>query len=193
MPPKQIKKTEIKTEEPVIDQLLKDWTLLTKEEATIDEAKSQIIKRKEAMISKLWEHFNKNPTEQVLAEKPVEVKSVEKEVTKTPAKTKKAKATEEVEEDVPKTPVKKAPTKKVAAKEEKTEVEEKPVTKKVAAKEEKPVATKKVSAPPKGTAKPKVATETEVKKLENESSSDTDVDSLSSVSSESEGSDGGED
>ncbi len=189
MPPKQIKKTEIKTEEP-IELLMKEWADIAKEEAVIDEAKNKIIKRKEAMITKLWDHINKNPTEQILIEKPKEpvvekVKEPVVEKPKAPAKTKKTKASEEeIEEETPKAPVKKAAVKKAAAKEEKPVVEEKPKT---------PAATKKVTAPPKGTAKPKVVNEAEVKKLEHDSSSDTDVDSLSSVSSESEGSDGGED
>jgi hypothetical protein len=182
MAPKQIKKTTEETPKTEsIDILMKEWAEIAKEETTIDEAKNAIIKRKEAMITKLWAHLNKNPTEQIVTEKPVEKVAEVEKPKKAPIKKSKA-SEEEVVEEKPK----KAPTKKVKASEE--VVEEKP-------KKEVPVkvATKKVSAPPKGSAKPKPVTETEVKKLENESSSETDVDSLSSVSSESDGSDGGED
>ena len=209
MPPKQIKKTEVKIEEPIvsdIDKLMKEWAEIVNEEAIIDEAKGKIIKRKEAMITKLWDHLNKNPTDQVLIEKPVE-KEPAAEKSKTPIKSKKTKAPEEVEEEhAPVVPVKKAPTKKAVVKTTEEEPAHEPsvatkkvATKKVSAKEETPVeekpkvAPKKIAAPPKGAAKPKTSTEVEVKKLENDSSSDTDVESLSSVSSESEGSDGGED
>jgi hypothetical protein len=200
MPPKQAKKQVPETATIDIVQLQKKWADNVKEIITIREKLSHHEKLNDELISQLWEVMNKNPTncEVVVeeTEKPV-AKTVKKDkpeededkpATKAAPKSATKKTVVKTTEDTDEKPAEKA-IKTVKKKAEKPEVEkpaEKPEVKKPAAKG-------KITAPTKGTPKPKSSNDEEKKPVIPDSSSDdTDIDSLSSVSSESDAS-GGED
>ncbi len=194
MPPKTKKTTET-TVAPVtgdsLDKLKEEWLSTVKKINDITEQLDVLAKQRDEIVSKIWEHMNKNQTELTTPEdknpqETVKTKSAVKKTTKSevidddkPVAPKKP-VKQEVDEEEKPVAAKKAPAKKTAAKEPVKETTKEPVKKVV----------KKVSAPAKGTPKPKLDDDDDGdKQLVHESSSETDLDSLSSVS-ESEGSDG---
>ncbi len=216
MAPKVSKKT-VTSETPVespLEAIKQEWFTIVKEITSTTEKLSTLEKKRDELVSKLWDVMNKNPTEPIVEAEPVEEKksSVKSSAKKTAAKNEiiddsenadsvkpvaKAKAKTvkaKVEEEEPKAetkPVAKTTKTKTKAKEDKPEekAEVKPVVKKT------PVTSaKKISAPVKGTPKPKIDEDSDDEKPRavisgaNDSSSESDVDSLSSVSSESEAS-----
>ncbi len=208
---KQVK-TETDTSESSLVAIKQEWFNIVKEITSTTEKLSGLEKKRDELVSKLWDLMNKNPTEHIVDEEPKEDEkksSVKSSVKKTKStKTEIIDDSENVDSVKPAT-VKKAekPKPKVAAKpvEDDSEPEEAPKAKakvekpKSAAKakpvetkpEPKPAASKKISAPVKGTPKPKIDEDSEDEKarpIANESSSESDVDSLSSVSSESDAS-----
>ncbi len=204
MPPKQTKKQVsepvIEKESETIESIQKEWSNNVKEINTIREKLSHLEKHNEELIAKLWDKMNKNPSDQVIIEgnqdskpKKVETKEVEKDTdseVKPIKSTKKPKQSEvEKPQEVEVKPVKPATKKTPVKKTEVKEVKEAPVEEKKKA----PIKGK-ITAPTKGTPKPKVveSDDEKPKPLNNDSSSDTEIDSLSSVSSESDAS-GGED
>ncbi len=213
MPPKQVKKQAVDdmSKSPDIQTIQKEWADNAKEIIIIREKLAGLEKINDELVSKLWELMNKSPTTNTVViegdetppVKPIKKKVDttennvdEKPVVKPKKKVEKPAISSDNEEPVEKPKLtKKKPVEKPV---EKPEIE-KPVskvTKKASQKEEtKPVVKGKITAPSKGTPKQKVAT----KEIENDnptiqetSSDDTDIDSLSSVSSESDAS-GGED
>jgi hypothetical protein len=239
MAPKVSKKTvsETKTEassevstESSIEIIKQEWFTIVKEITVTTEKLSGLEKKRDELVSKLWNIMNKNPTEHII-EEPVEeknasvkgVKKTSKPVTKNdiiddsenadsikvdskPAKpvvksaTTKSKPKAEPKEEEPESdeeqPAAKPVDKPVAKSAGKTKpkAEVKPEVKpkaEVKPEVKKASATKKISAPVKGTPKPKIDEDSEDEKARpvvNDSSSESDVDSLSSVSSESDAS-----
>lgn len=208
MPPKQIKKqVEKSTEkhiEPIVNDpkieielLQKEWAENVKEIISIQDKLSQLNKKNNELVSKLCEIMNKNPVDAIVIEAKQPVKSDE---TDDETETKKVKVTKPVSAKVTKTVTKPdieedKKTKKIVKKDE--PVEDKPSKKIVKKEEPKVTVTKtkgKITAPAKGTVKPKNndSEDEKPKHVIDDSSSDTEVDSLSSVSSESDAS-GGED
>lgn len=204
----------------MIKSIKKEWSVIVKDIVSTRDKLAQLENRNQEIITKLWEIMNKNPSEQVIVEatnteeekKPVKSKKVEKAESETEeseikpkakASAKKTKAEPKAEtkpeiekpNDEKPTPATKKITKKDTKETKETkEIKETKEVKKVPATGT--AASKgKISAPSKGTPKPKqVDSDDEKPKptLDEDSSSDTEVDSLSSVSSESDGS-GGED
>ena len=208
MPPKQTKKTTnatISTDDNALNVSKKEWADNVSEIISLREKLTTLEKRNEEIVNKIWEIINKNPTEQVVIEatkvedekKPIKSKTEEPESKpKKAAPKSKAKVKEEVVEDsdveiegpAPVVAPKKAAVKKDTKAKETKETKE---TKKPTA-----AATKgKISAPSKGTPKPKQvdSDDEKPKPIMNDSSSDTEVDSLSSVSDESDASGGDND
>ena len=188
MPPKQTKKAVSApavetTSAPSLDTLKQEWMVVVKDISTHHEKLALLEKRRDELVTKLWEHMNKNPQEQVITPVVEEKKA-----------TKGKKTTEPVEQPVeppveqPVEPPKKSKTTRTKQVEEKKPVVEEPVAK---GKTQVKTPVKKVSAPSKGTPKRKVDIDTDEEKpkpVTHDSSSETDLESLSSVS-ESDGSD----
>jgi hypothetical protein len=211
MPPKQTKKQTSDIEKPVdndaVSSIKEEWSNNVQEILKAREKLALLEKRNEDIISKLWAVMKKNPSEQVIIE-------AENKDEKKPVKSKKTDTETEEPEVKPVVAVKatkaKATSKKsdvkneIEAEEEKPSPVKKPISKNTKdvkeTKETKDTKlstpTKgKISAPSKGAAKPKQIEQEEEKpkpSINDDSSSDTEVDSLSSVSSESDAS-GGED
>lgn len=208
--PKATKNTNTATSAPSVDTIKQEWLNVVKDITDINEKLDHLCKRRDELVSQLWVHLNKDPASTVLDNENVPEK----------APTKKA-PTKKNDEQTSSTPVKKPPTTVSGKKSSKTSnatvAEENSSTptpatgKKVPVKkgskvkqvedEDTPVLentptkapTKKISAPSKGTPKPKLEIDSEdVNQNEEPSSEETDLDSLSSVSSESDAS-GGED
>ena len=217
MAPKQMKKAVEKTEKtevalaitPKIEELQMEWANNAKEILILCEKMNELQEHNAKLINKMVEYMNKNPTSEEIiipaADKSAD-KSADKPAEKT-TKTVKSKAKAVEEEDSETKPKTKAAPKSAAKKKEtKVEVEPEAEAEEVEKpKEEKQVkkTTKtapatpvkgKITAPSKGTPKPKSAEKEDGGKsiIEESSSEDTDIDSLSSVSSESDAS-GGED
>lgn len=210
MPPKQTK-TQSKTPAPntapdnsnesneSLDTLKQEWLKVVKDIATASEKIALLEKQRDELVSKLWEQMKKNPTETFAPELTEEKKSVKgkAKASDTPpsvpppvAKSKSKKTVPVESDDVVEPPV------AAKAKGKKAPVVEHVVTAKPSSAKTL-VAKGKVSAPAKGAPKPKLDEDSEDSELPkplatHESSSDTDLSSLSSVSSESEAS-GGED
>jgi hypothetical protein len=220
---KQITDTEkpaTNTDKPVSDNeqvnsIKKEWSDNVQEILKAREKMVLLEKRNDEIITKLWSVMQKNPSEQVIVEadnKEEEKKSskskkldktdndIEEAEVKPVAKNTKPKTIKkpEVKPDVESDEEKPAPIKKSAAKTKDVketkntkEIKDNKETKKPAT----PITKGKISAPSKGTPKPKLVDSDDEKpkpSINDDSSSDTEVDSLSSVSSESEAS-GGED
>jgi hypothetical protein len=218
MPPKQTKKTtdNAAKNDPAesinnLSTIKKEWIDNVNEIVTIREKLVLLEKRNEELVNKIWEIMNKNPSEQVVIEsvhkeeekksvksKKVEVETEDSETKPKSKTTTKSKAKQEAkpevepEEDEKPLPIKKAVSAKKDTKETK-EIKDKKDTKKPAAPA--PAVKGKISAPSKGTPKPKTVDSDDEKPkptINDDSSSDTEIDSLSSVSDESDAS-GGED
>jgi hypothetical protein len=213
MPPKQVKKQAVDdmSKYPDIQTIQKEWADNAKEIITIREKLASLEKHNDELVSKLWELMNKSPTNTVVIEgdetpvvKPIKKKvepaenNVDEKPVVKPTKKKVEKTVNNSDNEEPIEKPKLTKKKQVEKPVDKPEIE-KPVSKvvkKAAPKEEtKPVVKGKIAAPSKGTPKQKV----EIKENENDnptiqdtSSDDTDIDSLSSVSDESDVS-GGED
>jgi hypothetical protein len=229
MAPKVSKKTvsETKVETPIvvstessIEIIKQEWHAIIKEITSTVDKLSELEKKRDELVSKLWNIMNKNPTEHIVEEEPVEEKksSVKTTKSKTPvkktdniiddsenadsvkpkskAKVVKAEPKPEPESEDEKPAEKPAVKAKISTKPKpkaETKTETKVETKaqpKVDVKKA-PASGKKISAPVKGTPKPKIDEDSEDEKARpvmNDSSSESDVDSLSSVSSESEAS-----
>jgi hypothetical protein len=211
MPPKQTKKQTI-DDKPVtpdsndsIDSIQKEWATNVRDIISAREKLSLLEKRNEELISKLWEKMNKNPSDnhdKVVIEaskeekkpiKPKKIEPKEENESENEAEVKpKAKATKtkkaDVKPEVEKPKEEEKPIKKVVKK-----TESKTETKEVKEEPKKAPVKSKITAPSKGTPKPKAVEDEKPKQtIEEDSDSETDVDSLSSVSSESDAS-GGED
>ncbi len=178
MPPKTTKKT-VEAPQPAedsIDSLKQEWMTVVKDISNINDQLTILSTKRDEIVTKIWELMNKNPVEAV-EEKPAPKKGgkavakEEDEEEKKPAPKKATKAEE---------PEKKAPAKKTTKAVEKEKPAEKPAKETPAKK----APAKKVSAPAKGTPKPKLDEDEEeaTQALDKESSSETDLDSLSSVS-----------
>ncbi len=203
-----------------LNSIKKEWADNVKEILSAREKLSSLEKRNEDIISKLWTIMHKNPSEQVIIEtenkeeekKPVKSKKSEKadteteeteakpvaKVTKTKV-TKKSETKPEVKPEVEEDEETPAPIKKTPAKNTKVIKDTKDTKDTKDVKETKkpstPATKGKITAPSKGTPKPKLIESDDEKpkpSIDNDSSSDTEVDSLSSVSSDSDAS-GGED
>jgi hypothetical protein len=213
MPPKQTKKqtTDKLADKPSdkladklvddsIETIQKEWASNVSEIINMREKLSILEKRNEDLVSKLWEKMNKTPSEQIVIESTPKIEEEKKPKEPKEIKVKKVEpkepdSDEEEEEVKPKT---KVATKKAKPEVEKPKEEKKKLVKKVEPVKEEPKKAPvkgKITAPSKGTPKPK-ATDSDDEKpkkvIVEDSSSDTEVDSLSSVSSESDAS-GGED
>jgi hypothetical protein len=208
MPPKSVKSqvsssTAVVSNEETLEQLQSEWTTIAKELALLHEKIDQLDTRREDLASRMWKKMNKGGSEQpsaTIIETPtvdVVVSEVPEKVTKTSAKTTKKTKEEVVAPKIEETPepkkTKAKPKAKAAVAEVEVEVIKKTPVKKLVKKAE------PVEEAPKGkvTVKAKSTKETEELKakialMNNSSSSDTDLESLSSCSSDSECS-GGED
>jgi len=208
MPPKSVKtqvssSTAVVSNEETLEQLQGEWTTIAKELALLHEKIDQLDTRREDLASRMWKKMNKGNIDQpsaTIIETPtvdVVVSEVPEKVTKTSAKTTKKTKEEVVVPKVEEAPeakkTKAKPKAKAAAAEVEVEVIKKTPVKKLVKKAE------PVEEAPKGktTVKAKSTKETEELKakialMNNSSSSDTDLESLSSCSSDSECS-GGED
>jgi hypothetical protein len=246
MAPKVSKKTETKAEAPIdapaessLEVIKQEWFTIVKEITSTTEKLSGLEKKRDELVSKLWDIMNKNPTEHIVETEPTEEKKTSVKGVKASSKTKAAAKSEIIDDSENADSVK--PKAKSAAKsssktatkpatkpvepesESEAEAEEekpkatktttkattkaKPEAKSAGKQEAKPEAkpevkpevkkapaTKKISAPVKGTPKPKIDEDSDDEKARpvisgaNDSSSESDVDSLSSVSSESEAS-----
>ncbi len=222
MAPKVSKKTVSETKpvsdvtESSIEAIKLEWLNIVKEITSTTDKLSGLEKKRDELVSKLWEIMNKNPSEHIVEEesKPEEkkasikgakktvknkseiiddsetadsIKPVAKKIDKTKLKpsAKEVKPVDdsdnEEEKPKPKAKVEKPKVTKTTKSETKTETKT----------EAKPTSAKKISAPVKGTPKPKIDEDSDdgkARPMMNDSSSESDVDSLSSVSSESEAS-----
>lgn len=216
MPPKSTKNTNTVTSTPSVDTIKQEWLAVVKDITEVSDKLEHLCKRRDELVSQLWNHLNKDPASTVVDG---EDKVPEKPPTKPPSKSTKkaAPAPTPAEEDTPVPPPVKASAKKnakstvvqpdepvdapVAPPKKKTtkstpvktgDEDEKPLAKTLAKAPAKGAA-KKVTAPSKGTPKPKLDVDSEdVNQNEEPTSEDTDLDSLSSVSSDSEVSGGDE-
>ena len=206
--------------ESSIEVIKQEWHVIIKEITSTVEKLSGLEKKRDELVSKLWSIMNKNPTEPIIDEEVVEEKKSSVKTTKSKTTVKKTDSVINDSENADSVkPKSKSKVVKSEPKPEPESDEEKPVEKpaakaKVATKtkakadvkpdvkaEVKPEvkkapasSAKKISAPVKGTPKPKIDEDSEDEKARpviagaNDSSSESDVDSLSSVSSESEAS-----
>ena len=209
MPPKSVKSqvsssTAVVTNDDTLENLQSEWTTIAKERALLQEKIDQLDTRREDLASRMWKKMNKGDTDQqssTIIETPsvdVVVSEVPEKVTKTSAKTTKKTKEEVVVPKVEETPEPKKTKAKPKAKVVEVEVEviKKTPVKKIVKKAE-PIEETTKETKGKTTVKAKSAKETEELKakialMNNSSSSDTDLESLSSCSSDSECS-GGED
>ena len=202
MPPKTLKTQIVANESTPLEKLQSEWTAIAKELALYHEKIDQLDARREELALRMWKQMNDSIVEpqsstiietptidvkvpEIVPEKTTKAKAAAKTSAKTkaepeveePKKTKgKAKSkTEDIEVEV----VKKAPVKKVVKKSE--TINETPVAK------GKTTIKKSVTS-----AKETEELKAKLALMTHSSSSDTDLESLSSCSSESEGS-GGED
>ena len=205
MPPKTKKTTEntVPVTAPVtvdsLDKLKEEWLSTVKQINDITEQLDVLAKLRDEIVSKIWEHMNKNQTDVTTTEEKHPKDNAKK--TDTKSATKKITKSEVVEEEKPAASKKKETVKQEVDEEEKTVAPKKAPAKKTTTKEKEPVkepvkkVTKKVSAPAKGTPKPQLDDDDDdgAKPLAHESSSETDLDSLSSVSESEASVSGGED
>jgi len=206
MPPKSVKtqvssSTTVVTNDDTLEKLQSEWTTIAKELALLHEKIDQLDARREDLASRMWKKMNKGDTGQpsaTIIETPtvdVVVPEVPDKVTKTLAKTTKKTKAEVVVPKVEEAPEPKKTKAKPKTKEVEVEVE---VIKKIPVKKLIKKADPVEETPPsKVTVKAKSTKETEelkakIELMNNSSSSDTDLESLSSCSSDSECS-GGED
>jgi Ribonuclease G/E len=169
MASKNVKKVVESTDN--IDSLKEEWLTVVKEVTTLQEKLKELDTRQQSIVSRIWTLMNKNPSEVI-----IDSKEQSDEVAE-PVKKKSVRKSKKVETETSDEPVKKPVRKSPVKKTEPVVEEEKQVKKKVSA----PKTTTKKNTPP-----------PVPEPVNHESSSDTDLDSLSSVSSESEAS-GGED
>ncbi len=219
--PKATKSNVSNTATPSVDTIKQEWLKVVKEITDATDKLEQLTKRRDELVSQLWTHLNKDPSSTVVDGDDAQANaSTAAPAKKAPAKKGKAAAAPaEEEDDAPAPPATPAPAKKAPAKkgkaaapapadEEEQDVPAPVTPKKAPAKKgakateadsaqapaaPKKAPAKKVAAPSKGTPKPKLDVDSEdVNQNEDPSSEETDLDSLSSVSSESDAS-GGED